>query len=261
MINHVRTLLLNRGREGHPLTEYGEEYVSPSFIPRVLNRPMQTVRTMLFGSKPDRLFLNYRMRQIMELMHATPLAEDILADDSRITYLPFKDDLFDQAFQPQITHIAGPDVRVHVTGSHVVNMSSGLSRQLWDIKVTATGEATIQKRYGHRESLVASFAGDIGIVLPGSQIRVFLHNAPVGYFMQVAAAARPEQDISQVLTSIVGSLGDGGLSDIFPMNAPDPVATWHRIWLNHNMAAMRYTALLLSVAYRTAQLPQETPRV
>jgi hypothetical protein len=85
---------MNVGHDGHGIDELGEEFIDPLFVPRHLPPGMQSMHRILFGSVRDRLFMNYRMRQIMQIMHASPLEQDLLVQDSRITYLPFKPDLF-----------------------------------------------------------------------------------------------------------------------------------------------------------------------
>ena len=94
MINHVRTFIINTGRNGHGLDEPGEEFIDTDFVPRHLPPGMASIHRVLFGGVSDRLFMNYRIRQIMQIMHATPLEQDIYIPDNRVTYLPFKDDLF-----------------------------------------------------------------------------------------------------------------------------------------------------------------------
>lgn len=261
MINHVRTLLMNRGREGHPLTESGEEYIPYEYVPHVLNRTLLLVQQVLFGNNPDRLFLNYRMRQIMQMMHATPLADDLLVDDKRITYLPFKKDLFDDVFRLTVTQVAGPEVVVHIRGEHVANMSSGLTRQLWDVEVLGAGVVKVIKRLGKPQEVVVTITRDEPVPLIGSDIKIYLHDAPVGYQARIEAVARPELDISQALSNISMGLGENGLTDIFPTIASEPLVTWKRIWNDHTDAAVRFTALLLAIAYRISQLPQEGRRV
>ena len=98
MINHVRTLLLNRGRDGTPRTSPGEEYVPPTFAPRALTTPLRTAFTTLYGGDPDRLMLNYRLRQLTALLHSTELEEYVLAKDPRVTYLPLDGAFFDGVF-------------------------------------------------------------------------------------------------------------------------------------------------------------------
>lgn len=257
MINHVRTLLLNCGRNGHSVQEAGEEYIQAGFIPRRLTSPLQLIRNTLFGGVPDRLFMNYRMRQIMQLMHATVLVSDITEDDQRITYLPFKQDFFDTVFKAVVTQVDGPACRVDVVGEHTANMSSGLSRQLWDVSVLEGGNITIVKRRGVAETRNQHITADVAVPLHGSDMKIYLHNAVAGTVLRIESLARPAFDVATVLTGTAAVIEQYGFDEIFPTISVEPVATWKRIWLEHPDAAMRFTAMLLAIAYRTSQLPQE----
>ncbi len=257
MINHVRTLLLNRGREGHGLDEYGEEYIPTSFVPRKLNQALSLAHSALFGGSPDRLFLNYRMRQLMQLMHASPMESDILHKDSRVTYLPFKDDLFEAAFRVELNQLAGPSTIVHVSGMHDANMSAGIVEQLWDVEVTGLNEVTVNKRRKPLQTATYAWFDDNPIPLAGSNLSIHLHTATVGYRAQVRSRARPAMDISEVLAGLSTAFGERGLQEVFPPLAPEPVATWYRIWNESHLSAMRFTALLLAMAERIDQMPQE----
>ena len=103
MLNKVRTLLMNRGREGHDLRLPGEEYIPADFVRRVQPVWLRRIYARLFGANPDRLFINYRMRQLMQLIHATPLSEFVAADVADLTYLPFRDELNDSLFRQIVT--------------------------------------------------------------------------------------------------------------------------------------------------------------
>lgn len=257
MINHVRTLLLNCGRDGHSVQEPGEEYIEEGFIPRKLTPPLRLIRSTLFGGKPDRLFMNYRMRQIMQLLHATELAGDVLVDDPRITYLPFKQDFFNDVFRATITRVAGPTWRFDVIGEHTSNMSTGLARQVWELAINEGGEVVITKRLGTPETYQYYVVTDVPVPLNGSDLQIYLHNAPAGTRLRIESVARPAFDVVTVLTGTVNVIEQYGFDEIFPTMVTPPVATWKRIWLEHPDAAMRFAAMLLAIAYRTAQLPQE----
>ena len=257
MINHVRTLLLNRGQDGYGLDTFGEEYVPADFRPRKLSIPLSLAHRTLFGGQPDRLYINYRLRQIMALMHATPLAQDVLAKDSRVTYLPFKDDLFDDAFKIELHRVSGPALTIHVAGSHTTNLSSGIVQQLWDVEVTDLGVATVSKRRQPFITETHDFDEKTPVPLPGSSLRVHLHDAPIGYRVQIKSSARPTLDVAEVLRQLTRSFGERGLQEVFPPLAPEPVATWARIWNESHLSALRFTALLLAFAERIEQMPQE----
>lgn len=257
VINQVRTLLLNRGRDGQSLMQPGEEYIPADFVPRVVPQQFVLLRSMLFGTNPDRLFLNYRMRQLMQLIHSTPLAQDVLADDPRITYLPFKDDLFQSAFKATITQTAGPAWPIDVRGEYVVTSGSSLMRQLWTITVGEAGTVTVTKRRGVVEQAVTVVVADTPVSLPSSTMQVYLHNAPAGCTFQIEVTARPVGDLGSIMSGATAVVGNQ-LDTIFPTITDDtsPLATWKQIWLKHPDNPMKYAAMLLAMAYRIGQMPQ-----
>lgn len=248
---------MNRGREGHGLTEPGEEYIPADFIPRVVSRPLALIRLTMFGSNPDRLFLNYRMRQFMQLLHATQLSVDVTSTDPRITYLPFKSDLFDSAFKVTIAQPTGQNRQFDVIGTPTANMSSGFSQQSWNISVGDAGLVTVVKRRGASESNAFYLTADTPVPLAGSDLKIFLHGAPSGTQLSVESTVRPVMDVADVLNGTAAAIGQYGVAEIFPTMPSEPVATWKRIWDTHPHSTMKFAAMLLAIAYRTAQLPQE----
>lgn len=85
MINHGRSLLLNLDGAGYSGT-LGDEYVPAEYVAPKLPTYLEKLRIYLFGTSPDRAFLNYRTQQLLSLLHATPLVEFLTDLDPRITY-------------------------------------------------------------------------------------------------------------------------------------------------------------------------------
>lgn len=83
MINHVRTLLHNM-----PPAAESDEYVPEDFVPVEAPEIVQKVKRLLWGRTPSS---QVRLRQIMQMLHATELEKYVVAKDLRITYLPFDD--------------------------------------------------------------------------------------------------------------------------------------------------------------------------
>lgn len=257
MINHIRTLLFNRTQEGYPLTFPGEEYIAPTFVPRKLTSSLRTAHTTLFGKSPDRLYMNYRMRQIMQIMHSSPLADDLLLQDSRITYLPFRDELFNDAFTVGIEQLFGEPKIVHVAGTHEADNGSGRLQQIWDIETVNTGVVTITQRRQPNETTTETFDGQTPVILPGSTFKAYLYNTVPGDLFRVTSNALPTQNISDVLVNLEAAFGERGVQEVFPALPEEPVKTWKKIWFETDNAMMRYTALLLAMATKISQLPQE----
>lgn len=88
MINHARTLLLNKTGKTRPAIGVdGEEYVSPQFFSLSLLDHLEAVHVALFGRNPDVSYENLVLCQCMTALHVTDQARDfILGLDPRVTY-------------------------------------------------------------------------------------------------------------------------------------------------------------------------------
>lgn len=263
MINHIRNLLMNVKKAGFAPDFPGEEYIPETFVPRKLNTSLRLARQLLFGETPDRLYLNYRMRQLMMLLHSTELAEYVYHFDRRITYLPFpKDDLFEGVFGMTIKQIEGTDDRLYVRGEHVANEAQGQVEQLWDIIVTSSTKVRVDKRREPFASLEYDIDYSKGLTSPvplqGSALTVQWHEVPVGTRWQILSRVRPSTDLGSLLPRLVPAFGGKGDQEVFPPMAPEPIATFERVWRQHELAPYRYSALLLSFAWRINEFPQET---
>lgn len=93
MINHARAMLSNRSAADRPpVGAYGEEYTPPGFIAVDDARDLKQVRALLLGRDPDALYLNVRLRILLEAAHATPSVDRYLRSlDPRLTYLGHTD--------------------------------------------------------------------------------------------------------------------------------------------------------------------------
>lgn len=81
MINHARTLLRNMSPSWP-----SDEYVPPEFQPGPTPDVVAKIKRILWGRTPCS---EHRVRQLMQLLHATELEEHVLQYDPRVTYLPF----------------------------------------------------------------------------------------------------------------------------------------------------------------------------
>lgn len=259
MVNHVRTLLMNRGREGHGLDQPGEEFVYDKFKPRVLTPGLLTAHRILFGGQPDRLFVMFRMRQLMQLIHSSPLANDVLVKDPRITYLPFDDEMFSELFTRTITIRGnGNPLDLHIYGNHVVDMQRGVAEQVWDVFVNGDDPVIANRSTGETRYSVLE-AGILRAPLHGTDLHlhvrsVFLKSTDN---TRIVSRARPDGDLATLMQALQDTLGQSGLSDIFKSPLVEPYTTWYSIYNDAAQPfAMRMAALLLAMAERTESLPQ-----
>ena len=83
MFNHIRTLLLNGYQNPN---EKGEEAVPRDFIPRRLDGVATLARTCLMAEPRNRQDENYRLAQLMPLVHASLAGPFAVEADARLTY-------------------------------------------------------------------------------------------------------------------------------------------------------------------------------
>ncbi len=146
MINHARTLLLN-ARPGAVGQFPGEEYVPAGFQPAPVGSALQSVRQLLFGSRPDRLMLNYRVKQLLTVVAATPLQSYLTALDARLTYdLAADASLFEHTFGISAQQLSGDTLAITLGG--VPDMSvdaTGLCRQKWRLTFGSPISVTVRR--------------------------------------------------------------------------------------------------------------------
>jgi hypothetical protein len=249
MINHIRTLLLNHSREGHPLDGFGEEYIPINYTPHQLSGAVALAHTSIFGSKPDRLFLNYRARQLMQLIHGSELAGDVLQSDPRITYLPFQQDLFEEAFRIQIK--ADGNYPVYVVGEHKANDQRGVCTQNWMVTLNTNTVTVLHQT----QNTTTTVPRNEPVVLPGSALTLSAPSAPNGAIVRVRSNGRPQLDAGTLLRLVTQLLSEQGIAEILGGNY-EPIQTWRTIWQNGQSAISQFAALLMALAYRIEQSPQ-----
>lgn len=95
MVNHARTLLLNR--RNTELQSSWSEFVSDEFVPTALPTYLQKTWNVLFGLSPDAMMMNWRANQYMNVLASSEFYEYVTALDSRDTipktYKKITDDL------------------------------------------------------------------------------------------------------------------------------------------------------------------------
>ena len=250
MFNHVRTLLLNNN--GAPTL--GDVDVPANFLPLTLPSWLQAIRAQLFGQTPDRAMLNYRLAQILPLLHVTDLAEYLSAVDTRVTYLDSPPlDLFAPAnYVPQIFTNGGGTV--YINGAPVVPDATGTMHYTITVATTAS---TIQ----------------INTYAPQAQQQLFTPPHDGGLFTPVALSTsgytvlapaanglwtveiynQPQWTLGQ-LDMVLHVLGQPLLLQLFGVAPVEPYRTFANCFYNHPELAYRLGGLVLALAYRTDEI-------
>ncbi|NDD52307.1 hypothetical protein EBZ39_00245 [bacterium] len=138
MINHARTLLLNKAaKTNHVTVDTGAEFVPNEFFPVNLTNELRLVRRVLFGSNPDARFINLRIRELMGYVHQTELAQYVYDLDPRVTYWPMTPTDFNDIARNQIvvTQLSGPPQRLALNGAVKPDHSVGRAVHTYLISV------------------------------------------------------------------------------------------------------------------------------
>ncbi len=248
MINRVRTLLMNRGREGNDLRLPGEEYIPAEFVRRQQPAWLRRIYTRLFGATPDRLFINYRMRQLMQMIHATPLAEFVSVDSTDITYLPFRDELNGTLFQQTIT----PTGVAYLHGGHVADEAAGQTGYAWTVRLIAedTVRVTTLTPVEAYVDVPVTFSGGLSNVIPliPKRLTTSFNTAAVGFSYRVESVVRPTTDLTAVLTSAFNGAEGLDTLNLFNPTIAAEQTMYHDIWTKHTQFVMRYAAVCLAIA-------------
>jgi hypothetical protein len=87
LVNHVRTLLLNRDGAGPPVGSW-DEYTPADYKAAKLSPPFLAVQDALLGIGVDRRTACWRLNGVMTAIHASSLASWAVTDDPRLSYDP-----------------------------------------------------------------------------------------------------------------------------------------------------------------------------
>ena len=136
MINHGRSLLLNIDGSDYQPQYLGDEYIEPTFYRLSLPSYLQTTRRLIFGSRPERVFLNYRVRELLHTIHETELAEYLYDLDPRVTYWPEPTPVFfNQRKYVRAEQISGPfGAQIFFSGNFNADNSIGIAQREYTIR-------------------------------------------------------------------------------------------------------------------------------
>jgi hypothetical protein len=258
MINHVRTLLLNKARGGYGPETPGEEYVPVDFLPVVESAVVKKVRQTLFGTAPDRHMLNYRLHQLMPLLHVTELEQYLLALDDRTTYWPSQETrLYRDAFVPSINPIGNFDGDLALIDTLIANEQGGQMRYWWEVEVTSGSTVNVKQLLPPHGSATTNYVLTNGrsnvIALLGSSMS-FTFSGPAGAVWHVDALARPERTLAELLGALKAGITLADELTLFGTNPAEPYRTFRNLWNDNEKYAYQAAGLLMAVAYRMSEV-------
>jgi hypothetical protein len=256
VVNHFRTLLLNVSGAEVPLGAYpGDEYVDPAFGNVALPTYLTTVRQFLFGASPDRYMLNYRVRQYLSLVHATPLAEYVTALDPRLTY-DLRDNalLDDGLYAPEVFKLTGVDTdRLSVVGTPAPPDASGRMFHAFDLVTLDDHEVRVSRTNPPLSNVVLEFGDQTPVELHGSGYKAVLYSNSDLQSWHVEVLNRPQWDVGQVAANLL-LLGEPVADQLFGITKDEPYYSFRNIWLRSLELPLRLAAVLTALAYRTEEV-------
>lgn len=257
MVNHVRTLLGNTARGAVPEPDFpGEELIPAGYAPVRFGTALQTVRRVLFGADPDRLFLAHRLAQLMALLHSTELETHVLDYDPRITY-GTADLTGPEVFADEIVPMPGtPEDSLFLLDAEDPPDVTGRCERTWRLRISVPGTLSISR--GESPATVSEELTDLGglsapVPLPGSPRRIRTTVFALGSGWRVVSRSRPRADLSEVAENLA-ALGEPTLLALFGLEDAEPWNTYRNLWQRHPELPYRLGGLVLALAARTELL-------
>lgn len=259
MINALRTLLLNRSGSDQPGFSYpGEEFVPLGYGAKMLPVALKTVHQLIFGVSPDRAQLNWRLRELLPILHNTPMVEALLDLDPRVTYLPFTNDLYERM-------IAGPVVLPQGATTELLYplITDVVSDQIyysWNITVVDGSHVSIQVISDplHIPPLITetyTVSGGISSVVPlGTSPHSFRFQPTIGNQWLLTVLRPPAYGLMDVYDNAKKGLLSDTADALFGVEPVEPYRSFKNLWEQSPFPAWQLCGLALALGYRINEL-------
>lgn len=254
MINHARTLLLNKDGDKRPEPAYFlEEYVDPGY--RTLNLPnyLMNIHGALMGVNSDNAFSNYRLYQYMRLLHSTSLASYVYNLDKRVTYLRAHSAIF-QFQNPYGVLLEGAASEIYFLGE-VGTANSSIMSYSWTAELVSSYVARVVdlKTFKSQDTLFTVYEGlSSPIAFPGQPgFSMKISNPIAGSKWLISAFLPPSEGLPEITKRLEGMEG-GALSTLFLGGSP--YSGFKGIWENYPGIQEALSALILAWVYRVEEV-------
>ena len=234
------------GRKSPGYAFPGEEAVPPEFRPRKLPAAAAGAWSVLFGKNPDRLLMNYRLAEYLNLLHATDLAGYVTGLDPRITYTPGRA-IPGSAFEPSVEGSTAP---IYFFGDPSPDDALGRLVRSWRIETLSGNRASVRRETSPISDRIvdlspaAGLSGAVALDEKGGFSCAF--DPTPGNVWYVTAASRP----SRGLPEVVSALRRSGFASDELFAGGEPYKTFENLWKNHPDLGYRLAGVLLAVGYR-----------
>lgn len=255
MVNHARTLLANLA-PGDPAL-WGEEFIEPTFTPVALPGAVQVLRTVLFGTAPDRAFINYRVRQLLAVVHASDQAAFLTMHDPRLTYDLAETQWLPPAWEtPRVFQLTGAPAPLFFSGTAAAPDQMGKLVLTFTLAIPDSDLVTLQRLTPPmaQTSVPFTFAAgrSTGVPLPGSGLTCYLGTDAPETSWQVEHWLRPQWDLGSLVAALA-TLGEPFFLALFGVTHAEPYQTWRNLWYQSRVLPQRLAGVLLAALQLTEE--------
>lgn len=255
MINHGRTLLLNRAGDARPDANFFlEEYVPEDFQPVRLTSSLSRVYDKLIGEDSDDAYANYVTHIILRAIHGTEYASALYDLDQRITYLHDRDV---PAFGFETLSTNHPEIASHPSAEFYENALRRKLYHRWLVKAETGAFVTVTDMTGEgvTQQSVAGAAGLTEPIVLSSKdkltVRLGSYPLPVNGNWEFEGVLSAAYDLSDVVADLegLGSLVENAILG----SQEDPFPTFRKLWKEHIVLQYRLAGYMLGYIYKVEE--------
>jgi hypothetical protein len=201
---------------------------------------------------------NYRLRQLMSLLHSNNDLEPFLTDlDTRLTYWPSVDNaFFATSFGTTVTQTHGlGNTELTVVGEFDPPDTSGVMQRSWDVEIL-TG-STLRTRqleppYTTEETVYTITNGISNQIslLGATNVSFFFQEALPGTRWTIYSLEEPVTDLGVLTALIEQGLGAANTVQLFGVSRQEPFRTFYNMWKDNEKLPYKLGGLLLAVIYK-----------
>ncbi len=258
MINHARTLLMNRSGANQSLAGLGEEHIPDTFKAQALPGWLKSYHAAVFGAAPDNTYLNFQVDRLLRLVHKTDYESYLFGQDSRITYAPRAESAFNEVDYALTWSTSDPFiVGVNRVGDLIASAAQGRMHYQWSLVLAAGGAVTVTNLRSQETASVNAFNASTPqlsslIPLPGYDISVkldLLTGAAAAWTgtAYVNTLLRPTEELHSIV-SRVASLA-AFRNNLFGTDRVEPYLTFSGLW-DQDTFPEKLAGFVLALIYR-----------
>jgi hypothetical protein len=256
MINHARTLLLNRSGATRPAPDFFlEEYVDPAYRPIPLSSLLSAFQRALIGAADD-AYANYRLWQYLGILHATEFESYVLELDPRVTYRHERS-IVNSAFGTSYVELnaeAGglelffsgapkPVEPPRLMHDWMLELSPGPVLRSTDLRNGLVREDALSLTDGLTGLMPLAGQEEFLVRLRGTTLTVDAR-------WTVSHLLQPVDELSDLLLPL-DNLADQFSATLF--GAQEPYRTFGQLWDKHAYIQYRMSGILLAYIYRAEE--------